>query len=69
MEVNGTRLDLAPYPLVRLRLRDGSPCAWVGVASTFQRASQNRFVYTIQRPAPGAPLTTRVELLVTFKDP
>jgi len=54
---------------VRLRLRDGSHCAWVGVASAFQRASQNRFVYTIERPALGVPLTTRVELGVTFKDP
>src|SRR5436309_3377493 len=69
VEVNGTPVDLAPYPLVRLRLRDGSHCAWVGVASAFQRASQNRFVYTIERPALGVPLTTRVELGVTFKDP
>src|SRR3989449_4134521 len=69
VEVNGTPVGLAPYPLVRLRLRDGSHCAWVGVASAFQRASQNRFVYTIERPALGVPLTTRVELGVTFKDP
>src|SRR5438094_442841 len=69
VEVNGTPVDLAPYPLVRLRLRDGSHCAWVGVASAFQRASQNRFVYSIERPALGVPLTTRVELRVTFKDP
>src|SRR5205809_253724 len=69
MEVNGTSVDLAPYPLVRLRLRDGAQCAWLGVASAFQRASQNRFVYSIDRRAPGRELTTRVVLLVTFKDP
>src|SRR5438105_6140581 len=39
MEVNGTPVDLTPYPLVRLPLRDGERCAWVGVASEFQRAS------------------------------
>ncbi|HBH00826.1 MAG: hypothetical protein A2X36_02085 [Elusimicrobia bacterium GWA2_69_24] len=69
MEVNGTPVDLSPYPLVRLRLRDGAHCAWVGVASASQRASQNRFVYTIAHPAAGGPATTRVELGVTFKDP
>src|SRR5437879_2070275 len=40
VEVNGTPVDLAPYPLVRLRLRDGSHCALVGVASAFPRASK-----------------------------
>lgn len=69
MEVNGARVDLAPYPLVRFRLREGARCAWVGAASAFQRASQNRFVYTIERPVPHGPAATRVELLVTFKDP
>jgi hypothetical protein len=69
MEVNGTPVDLAPYRLVRLRLRDGEHCAWAGVASEFQRASQNRFVYTIERAALGGPATTRVELEVVFKDP
>jgi hypothetical protein len=67
MGVNGAPVDLAPYPLVRLRLRDGESCAWVGVVSLAQRASENRFVYTIERP--GAPSTTRVEMLVVFKDP
>ena len=69
MEVNGTPVDLTPYPLVRLPLRDGERCAWVGVASEFQRASQNRFVYTIERSVSGGPVTTRVELGVVFKDP
>lgn len=69
MEINGTPVDLMPYPLVRLGLRDGERCAWVGVASTFQRASQNRFVYTVERAALGGPVTTRVELGVWLKDP
>jgi hypothetical protein len=71
MDVNGAPLDLAPYPLVRQTLRDGRACAWVGVISRAQRASQNRFVYTIT-PLAGAPDTvraTRVELRVVFKDP
>lgn len=69
MEVNGIPVDLAPYPLVRLRLREGEHCAWVGVASAFQRASQNHFVYTIEHAALGGPRRIRVDLLVTFKDP
>lgn len=71
MEVNGAPVDLTPYPLVRLRLRDGSHCVWVGVVSLAQRASENRFVYTIGRAAPasGAAGRTRVELFVVFKDP
>ncbi|MGH7275991.1 MAG: hypothetical protein ACREIY_03050, partial [Candidatus Rokuibacteriota bacterium] len=69
MEVNGAVVDLAPYPLVRLRLRDGSHCAWVGVVSLAQRASENRFVYTIERRAREGPATTRIEMLVVFKDP
>ncbi len=67
MEVNGAPVDLSPYPLVRLRLRGGEWCAWVGVVSQAQRASENRFVYTIERP--GDPPATRVEMLVVFKDP
>ena len=43
--------------------------ARIGVASEFQRASQNRFVYTIERLVSGGPVTTRVELGVVFKDP
>ncbi len=69
MEVNGAVVELAPYPLVRLRLRDGSYCAWVGVVSLVQRASENRFVYTIERASPTGPAKTRVEMLVVFKDP
>ncbi len=69
MEVNGTPVDLTPYPLARLQLREGKHCAWVGIASAFQRASQNRFVYTIDRATPSGPARTRVELFVTFKDP
>src|SRR5438034_10778626 len=42
MEVNGTSVGLAPYPLVRLRLRAGAQGAWLGVAAALQRASQNR---------------------------
>lgn len=69
MAVNGAPVDLTPYPLVRLRLRDGSHCVWVGVVSLAQRASENRFVYTIERAAPAGPVRTRVEMLVVFKDP
>ena len=69
MEVNGTPVDLAPYPLVRLPLREGQYCAWVGVASAFQRASQNRFVYTVEHRGLAGLARTHVELRVTFKDP
>jgi hypothetical protein len=71
MEINGVPVDLAGYPSVRQTLRDGRECRWVGVISRRQRASQNRFVYTIT-PRPGAPdpvRPTRVELRVVFKDP
>ncbi|PYN29719.1 MAG: hypothetical protein DMD98_20715 [Candidatus Rokuibacteriota bacterium] len=69
MEVNGRPVELTAYPLVRLRLREGDSCAWLGVASRIQRASQNRFVYTIEHAALGGPTRKRVELGVTFKDP
>jgi hypothetical protein len=69
MEINGSPVESASYPLVRLRLREGGTCAWVGVASRFQRASQNRFVYTIEHATPGGPTRMRVDLLATFKDP
>lgn len=69
MEINGAAVDLAPYPLVHARLREGGHCAWVGVASAYQRASRNQFFYTIEYLAPGGPTRTRVEMHVTFKDP
>jgi hypothetical protein len=69
MEVNGRPVELAAYPLVRLRVREGDSCAWIGVVSRFQRASQNRFVYTIEQTTLGGPTVRRVELRVTFKDP
>ncbi len=70
MRVNGAPVDLAPYQRVRLRLRDGTPCVWVGVASLAQRASENLFTYTIRHPGPGgADGLTRVVLRVVFKDP
>jgi hypothetical protein len=68
MDVNGVALDLSRYPLVRQRLRDGRECGWVGVLSRQQRASRNRFVYTIAPPS-DAPAVLRVEMTVVFKDP
>ena len=71
MAVNGAALDLGAFPLVRQRLRDGRECAWVGVVSRAQRASRNRFTYTIE-PRAGAPETVRamhVDLTAVFKDP
>jgi hypothetical protein len=71
MSVNDAPLDLSRFPLVGQTLRDGRHCAWVGVVSRAQRASQNRFVYTIE-PVAGAPDTVRparVDLRVVFKDP
>ena len=40
-----------------------------GVASAFQRASQNRFVYTVEHRGLAGLARTHVELRVTFKDP
>ncbi len=73
LEVNGVPVDLSAYPLVHLRDHHRAYCAWVGIASTFQRASQNRFVYTIDASAVGArdgraPLKI-VDVTVVFKDP
>jgi hypothetical protein len=71
MEINGAPVDLSRYPAVRQTLRDGRECSWIGVISRRQRASQNRFLYTIT-PLEGAPETvrpTRVDLKVVFKDP
>ncbi len=73
LEVNGTPIDLSRYPIMSLRLRDGRYCVWVGVASRFQRASVNRFLYTVELPSPdgaaGAPHRTVVDLVTVFKDP
>ena len=69
--VNGVDVPLEQYPIVHQRLRDGRVCGWVGVISRAQRASRNRFVYTIT-PAAGAPRSLsaiRVELTAVFKDP
>jgi hypothetical protein len=70
LEVNGVPVDLALYPMVRLRDRDGAHCAWVGVASRFQRASQNRFRYAAEVTGAGGGRDRKVvELDVVFKDP
>ena len=71
LEVNGTSIDLSPYPRVFTRLRDGRECAWVGVISRRQRASRNLFVYAIT-PVAGAPeplRPLRIDLTAVFKDP
>jgi hypothetical protein len=71
LQINGTPVDLSPYPIARLRSRDGKYCGWVGVASTFQRASKNHFLYTLEglAPAPGRQGSSAVSMTVTFKDP
>ena len=71
MSVNDAPLDLSTFPLVSQILRDGRHCAMVGVVSRTQRASRNRFVYTID-PLAGAPDTVRamrVDVRVVFKEP
>jgi hypothetical protein len=70
LAVNGAGVDLARYPRVRLALRDGRHCEWVGVASLHQRASENRFAYRVEAPGPdGARRAIAVETRVVFKDP
>ena len=70
LEINGVAVDLSPYPVVRMRLREGRACGWVGVISHHQRASRNRFVYEIGPRAGSAMVpSTRVEMTVVFKDP
>jgi hypothetical protein len=71
LKVNGAEVDLAPYPVVRQRLPDGRACAFVGVVSRRQRASQNHFVYTITPLDGTAPVIppVRVDASVVFKDP
>lgn len=71
LTVNGTRVDLSPYPVVQERLPDGRECAFVGVVSRRQRASKNGFVYTVTPLASAPPTLTpiRVEATVVFKDP
>jgi hypothetical protein len=68
LEVNGVPVDLGAYPLLRRPVPDGRHCAWVGVVSLTQRASVNRFVYTID-PGPAVAPPTVVETTVVFKDP
>ena len=71
LRVNGAAVDLSRYPTLRQREMDGRACAWVGVVSRGQRASQNRFAYAID-VMPGAPASLRplrVDAAVVFKDP
>jgi hypothetical protein len=65
LALNGARVDLARYRIVRLPLRDGRHCGWLGVAAAFVRASRNRFVYEVEHAA-GRLV---VEMTVVFKDP
>jgi hypothetical protein len=71
LDVNGTPVDLAPYPIVHQRLPDGRACGWVGVVARHQRASRNRFVYTVTPTANAPPdvRSIRVDATVVFKDP
>jgi hypothetical protein len=70
LEINGVAVDLSPYPVIRMRLREGRACGWVGVISRHQRASRNRFVYEIVPRAGSATVRSmRVEMTVVFKDP
>jgi hypothetical protein len=66
-------VDLGPYPIVRQRLPDGRVCGWVGVVSRTQRASRNRFVYTLTPLDPSVARQTSAPLqivtTVVFKDP
>jgi hypothetical protein len=65
LAINGEQVDLARYRIVRLPLRDGRHCGWLGVAAAFVRASRNRFVYEVEHAAGRAV----VEMTVVFKDP
>ena len=65
LAINGERVDLARYRIVRLPSRDGRHCAWLDVAAAFVRASRNRFVYEVEH---GAGRSV-VEMTVVFKDP
>ena len=72
LRINGTVVDLARYPVARVRDRSGASCGWVGVVSTFQRASENQFLYTFEpTSSDGAPGPARktVDVKVVFKDP
>lgn len=72
LQINGTAVDLTRYPLVRVRDRSGASCGWVGVVSTVQRASENRFVYTLEPTSPDAtpgPARKTIDVKVVFKDP
>jgi hypothetical protein len=73
LQVNGADVDLTSYPIVPQRLPDGRVCGWIGVVSRAQRASRNRFAYTLTPLDPSPRMTTspplRVDLTVVFKDP
>ena len=70
LEVNGAGVDLSPYPIVPVRLRDGRPCGWVAVGARFQRASINRFLYTIDLPGRRDGVQRMAaDVKVVFKDP
>lgn len=72
LQLNDAVVDLTSYPMVAQRLPDGRVCGWVGVVSRAQRASRNRFVYTLTPIDPAAPTSMsalQIDLTVVFKDP
>ena len=65
LAINEERVDLAHYRIVRLPMRDGRHCGWLGIAAAFVRSSRNRFVYEVEHAARRSV----VEMTVVFKDP
>lgn len=52
LTVNGERVPLDGYPIVRLVRRDRSVCAWVGVLAATPPPGRQEFVYTITYAQP-----------------
>lgn len=76
LSINGDAVDLARFPQVELRDRNGLICRWIGVGLATPRAGHHRFVYTIEYGTRvEAPVGTvgpgRVTILMTvvLKDP
>lgn len=52
LRVNGERVALEQYPMVRLVRRDRSVCAWVGVLAATPPPGRQEFIYTITYQQP-----------------
>jgi len=63
LSINGEPVALAGYPRMRRRMRDGSPCEWVGVVATTPLPGFQELRYTAERDSlPPTSITVQLRV-------